>query len=90
MTKKGEWPCIAIIFIGQQIVTRVSGKKLAEALLAFLGMFYLLDVDYPTTHEVGLTMLQNLLFADHCAPQDMSAAFNATLSEYMKYKKCME
>ncbi|XP_028417767.1 uncharacterized protein LOC114542403 [Dendronephthya gigantea] len=42
------------------LIFTVALKSLMRAVLALIGLFYVIDVDYPKSHELGLTMLHNL------------------------------
>ncbi|XP_033125439.1 uncharacterized protein LOC117123570 [Anneissia japonica] len=59
------------VVVGRTILTTVEISKLDEALLAFLGAFYLLDFDYPKSHEIGLSVLQCLILLDKETPADL-------------------
>ena len=61
-------------------------RQSREALLAYIGTFYLLDYDYPATYEIGLTMLRFFLFGDKQIPSDQIQPFNSELQEYLKYE----
>ena len=43
-------------------------KRLKEAVLALISSYYLLDIDYPKSHKLGLTMLQHIAFKDKSSP----------------------
>ena len=58
---------ILLMFVDRYNVTLIIGRiltfsilkdKLAEAVQAYMGLFYLLDINYPPSHEFGLTMHQ--------------------------------
>ena len=67
ISQKGEYAMYFVtkhevhLFVGKAIICTVEPCKLNEIILVFLGVFYLLDVDYPATHEIGLTLLHYLL-----------------------------
>jgi hypothetical protein len=58
-----------------------------EAALALIGLFYLLDVDYPKAHELGLTMLQNLVFQDLSTPDDLFNTFQSAKKAYLDFQQ---
>ena len=64
----------------------VELKKLKEAVLALIGSYYLVDIDYPKSHELGLTMLKHLVFKDKISPGDLLNTLNATITSYTDYK----
>ena len=64
----------------------VELKKLKEAVLALIGSYYLLDIDYPKSHELDLTMLRHLVFKDKSSPGDLLNTFNATITSYTAFK----
>ena len=45
------------LIIGRILISSIAKDKLAEAVQAYMGLFYLLDIDYPPSQELGLTML---------------------------------
>jgi hypothetical protein len=55
-------------------------------ILALIGMFYLLDIDYARYHELGFTVLQNIIFEDKNTPGDLINVFTAAMAEYAKFK----
>ena len=61
-------------------------EKFKEAILALIGSYYLLDIDYPKSHELGLTMLQYLVFKDKSSPGDLSTTLNGTIADYSRFK----
>ena len=69
-----------------QIFCSVNKEDIAEAVLTLIGMFYLLDIDYPKQHEVGLTMMQNLLFGDTSSPGDLINTISSLMADYTKFK----
>ena len=91
--RKGDAPVIlldnnhAYLIVGRQIVCTIERQHLREALLAYLGLYYLLDLDYPALLELGFTLLQYIFFQDQKTPGDMVATFNATLLEFNKFQK---
>ncbi len=71
---------------GKLILTLDLGK-IVEAVLALIGLFYLLDVDYPQSHELGLTMLHNMVFQDLNVPADLIKLFETAKEKYLDFKK---
>ena len=51
-----------------------------------MGMFYLLDFDYPKSVELGLTMVHNLFFQDVNTPADMLNVFTSAMAGYDKFR----
>jgi hypothetical protein len=78
------------LIIGRKIVSVVERKHLGEAVLAYLGLYYLLDLDYPASHELGFTLLHYLFFEDETTPGDIVQTFNATLAAFQKFQKSNE
>ena len=56
------------------------------ALLAYIGLYYLLDCDYPLQYEVELTALHYISYEDSSIPVDMLAHFNKSLEQVNKYE----
>ena len=59
--------CTYIIWKGS-VMCVVEFKKLKEAVLALIGSYYLLDIDYTKSHELGSAMLQHVVFKDKSSP----------------------
>ena len=74
------------VIVGKIILLQVSMECLAEAVVAFIGTFYLMDFDYPKQHEYGLLMLQAIVFMDERVPSDVKSAFEGVAKAYRKYK----
>ena len=68
------------------IFCTIKKENIAEAILTLIGMFYLLDIDYPKQHEVGLTMMQNLFFDDTSTPGDLIDTISSLMADYTKFK----
>jgi hypothetical protein len=74
------------VIVGRSILFKVPVNQLPEAVVAFLAAFYLLDIDYPKCHEIGMNVLQYCIFEDKNVPKDIATQFNAQLSAYKKFK----
>ena len=51
-------------------------------LLAHIGMYYLLDCDYPQHYEVGLTALHFIFYESRRIPVDFLLHFNKIVKQY--------
>lgn len=71
------------------LLCTVDLVNIQEAVLALIGLFYLMDVDYPKAYELGLSILQNLCFGDHNMPGDILNVFNNAIGEYLKFKNSL-
>ena len=56
------------------------------ALLTYIGLYYLLDCDYPLQYEIELTFLHYIFYEDRSIPVDILAHFNKSLEQFNKYK----
>ena len=56
------------------------------ALLAYIGLYYLLDCGYPLQYEVGETILHYIFYENSSTPVDILAHFNKSLEQINKYK----
>ena len=74
------------IIVGKTILSKIEIKSLPEAVVAFMGTFYLLDFDHPKFFEIGLNVLQYFIFQDSNVPKDIAQTFNMNLAAYKKYK----
>jgi hypothetical protein len=77
----------AYLMCSGNLVCKVELQKVMEAALALIGLFYLLDVDYPKAHELGLTMLQNLVFQDLSTPDDLFNTFQSAKKAYLDFQQ---
>ena len=73
------------LIIGRILTSSIVKDKLAEAVQAYMGLFYLLDIVYPPFHEFGLTMLHHLVFQDKNAPMELCGNVNKTLELYRDF-----
>ena len=74
------------VIVGKIILLQVSMECLTQAVVAFLGTFYLINFDYPKQHEYGLLMLQSIVFMNERVPSDVKSAFEGVAKAYTKYK----
>ena len=65
------------LIIGRILSSSISKDKLAEAVQAYMGLFYLHRLT--STNELRLTMQQHLVFQDKNASMDLCGNFNKTL-----------
>ena len=56
-----------------------------EAIIAFLGCFYLLDYDYPQGWQVSLSVLQSLVFGDKTVHPDVRGDATRYLDDFEKF-----
>lgn len=47
-------------------------EDVEEAFVTFVAMFYLFDLDYPVSNQVGLYVLQWFIMKDTKVPKDLS------------------
>lgn len=76
----------AYIICNGSILVTIQLDKVMEAALAFIGMFYVLDIDYPPSHELGLTVLHSFMFGDKSTPAELLTPFDTAIEKYMKFK----
>lgn len=74
------------VVVGKKILFTTNVRSIKEATVGYLASFYLLDFDYPKCFEIGMNMLQRVIFKDERVPQDISGTFNVALKAYNKYK----
>ena len=68
------------------LIFTVKLKKIMEAVLALIALFYLLDVDYPKAYELGLTMIHNLVFQNLHTPGDLLDIFQSEKEECLDFQ----
>ena len=47
-----------------------------EAFLTFIGMYYMLDVDYPTEYAMAFSIIHNYTFGDNCVCKEIHYDFD--------------
>ena len=74
------------LIVSNKIISKIDKEtELIMALLAYIGLYYLLDCNYPFQYEVELTVL-HYIFYDSSIPVDIIAHFNKSLEQFNKYK----
>ena len=67
---------MAIGLAGNRIVYSINKmEQLLDSLLVLLGLYYLLDFDYPHYYKAGLTVLHYFIFGDRSIPGNMLERF---------------
>ena len=63
-----------MVLLGKEIFLKFGGiSEISKAVIAFIATFYLLDLDYPTSSLLPLSVLQSLVFLDNCVHPDCQA-----------------
>ena len=69
--------------VATSIVTKIERKENpVTALLAYIGMYYLLNFHYLQHYEAGLTALHFVFFEDKHIPLDILSNYNKILEQY--------
>ena len=76
----------AYIICKGSVMSVVELKKLKEAVIPLIGSYYIVDIDYLKSQELGLTMLKHLVFKDKISPGDLLNTLNATITSYTAFK----
>ena len=75
------------LIVSNKIISKIDKEtEPIMALLAYIGLYYLLDYDYPLQYEVGLTIPHYIFYEDSSIPVDILAHFNKSLEQFNKYK----
>ena len=75
------------LIVSNKIISKIDKEtEPIMALLAYIGLYYLLDCDYLLQYEVGLTILQYIFYEGSSIPVDIHAHFNKSLEQFNKYK----
>ena len=75
------------ILVGNRIVPSVKEMdQTLDALLVFLGLYYLLDFHYLHQYEASLAVLHYYIFGDRSIPGGMLESFNVILQDYNMFK----
>ncbi len=79
-----------ILIVGKRILCNVEVELLGEEIIALLSSFYLVDVDYPQAQEMGLSVLQYVIFKDTNVPKDIACQFKTAIESYNDFKDSMQ
>ena len=60
-------------------------EQILDSLLDFLGLYHLLDFDYPHLYEASMIVLYDFI-SDKTIPGEMLETFNAILQDYKIFK----
>ena len=74
-----------LVMVGDQIVTRHESLVVITA--AYIGLFYVLDVDYEECSECAVTILQYIFFKEEKAPARSIKQIDRLWQEYCAFKK---
>lgn len=74
------------VTVGSKILFTGDIKSIGEATVGYLASFYLLDFDYPKSCEIGLNMLQTIIFEDQRVPKDIAVTFKHILKSFTLFK----
>ena len=78
------------LIVGKRILCDVEVELLGEEIIALLSSFYLVDVDYPQAQEMGLSVLQYVIFKDTNVPKDIACQFKTAMGSYNDFKDSMQ
>ncbi|XP_066911753.1 uncharacterized protein [Clytia hemisphaerica] len=73
----------ASLLLNKTIIFRES--DLALSIVALIGMYYLLDMDYPHDLEIGLTMLQVIIYEDLTARKKILKDLNKEIAAFQDF-----
>lgn len=59
--------------------------EMIMVLLAHIGIYYLLDCNYPLPYEVGLNVFYYIFYEEFGIPVDILAHFIISLEQFNKY-----
>jgi len=75
-----------LVVAGNIIISRIDDPNFEEVFIVYLGVHYLLDMDYLETIELPMTVLQFLVFGDKKAPPDTLKSLDMCWKDYCLYK----
>ena len=53
-----------MVLLGKEVFLSFLNTEISKAVVAFLASFYLLDMDYPASYVIPLSVLQKIIFQD--------------------------
>ena len=75
------------LIVSNKIISKIDKEREPiMALLVYIGLYYLLDCNYPLQYEVGLTVLHYIFYEDSSIPVDILVHFSKSLEQFNKYK----
>jgi hypothetical protein len=75
----------SMLYIGKELLATFENDETVKAVICFLASFYLLDLDYPSTWLLSLSVLQKLIFEDKRVHPDCQADMVKVLQEIEQY-----
>ena len=78
---------VIILVCGSCIITRLPLYDIMEAFIAYMSLYYLMDVDYPQSQEVSLSIMQYIIFHDKKTPADVMKALDTSCRQYTLFKR---
>ena len=73
-----------LIMVGETTIILRSGS-FANTIIAFLGIHYVYDMDYEDWCEVGMLILQFIIFKDKSVPKETLQLVDVAFSSYEKF-----
>lgn len=70
--------------VGETTIILRSGS-FANTIIAFLGIHYVYDMDYEDWCEVGMLILQFIIFKDKSVPKETLQLVDVAFSSYEKF-----
>ena len=61
-----------ILLCGKCIINRLPLTEISQAFVVYMSLFNLMDLDYPQSHEVALTIMQYIIFKDKKTPVELT------------------
>jgi len=73
---------LAYILINGSIVCELEMEELTKAIVAYISMFYVINIDYPKEFEIPLTILQFIVIGNNETPLDILKSVQGAWSTY--------
>ena len=75
-----------ILLCRKCLITRLPLTEISKALLVvYMSVIYLMDLYYPQSHEVALTIMQYIIFKDKKTPVELIKTVSTNWVEYTLY-----
>ena len=75
----------SMLYLGSELLASFKDGETAKAVVSFLASLYLLDLDYPSTWLVSLSVLQKIIFEDNSIHPDCQTDVVKAFQELEQY-----
>ena len=71
-----------MLLVGKEVLLKFAAGEITKAVIAFISFFYLLDVDYPPSWLVSMSVLHNVIFGDRNVHPDHQSDVTKAIEDF--------